>query len=324
MSYSRAVSWRSRVWIVSPLAGERFVGGEEVHLEASLVLSPWWWFWRWLRGGQLQWSSDLDGPLGQGTELDAVLETVGTHTLTAQGFGLRAALLLRVFSDLDALYVAPLSPAELTRIESDFVFHWDDGTIPDQQWVTYQSDPFDPTSTRPSKLAALAKLEVLRHQSFTQPYPGIGTSLYQHVRANVHDLHFSLGTANQTGGGGSVWLNRYFSEWNNPYWLSLGEALIHETRHNEPGDPGHTTCTSWAGIPDTPSGNDMDATFQPGSGYAAAAMYLMWVAQYSSFDPISITSPSRTEAISLLRGRFCAKPTHTNPTVQGVLSTLIP
>lgn len=317
--------------IQTPMTDERFVAGETVHFDAALI-TELWWFWRlWFRilwfARTPEWSSSLEGALGTARQIDAVLHSVGTHTITVRGFGVQASVSVRVLANVGALYVSPPAPGEIARIEREFVIQWDDGASVAEQWATYENDPFDPTSARPSKRAALGKLEALRHQAFSQPYPGVATTLFEHVRAQVHELHFSLGLANQTGGGHIVWLNRHFSEWGNPYWLSLGEALIHETRHNETGDPGHTNCMSWTGTPASGS-LDKDLVFQPGSGYSAAATYLMWVARFGTRDDKSAWSSSslnpESEAVSLLRTRFCSKPTHSDPSVQSILVQLIP
>jgi hypothetical protein len=54
-----------------------------------------------------------------------------------------------------------------------------------------------------------------------------------------------------------------------PYVHSL-YLFNHESRHNEPGDPGHASCTAWTGAAGVPNG--MDAQFEPGSGHARAAL----------------------------------------------------
>ncbi|PYQ59459.1 MAG: hypothetical protein DMF53_18765 [Acidobacteria bacterium] len=65
----------------------------------------------------------------------------------------------------------------------------------------------------------------------------------------------------------------------------------------------------------------MDAQFEPGSGYAYAALYLMWVYKYGLYDSPEVRAQAKADAISL-KGRFCAKPASANPDVQALLTEL--
>lgn len=91
--------------------------------------------------------------------------------------------------------------------------------------------------------------------------------------------------------------------------------LVHENRHNMTDDPGHTICS---GV------GNMDQRLEDGSGHAWAAMYLMWVYKYGSYDPHFIKNEAKILAVDLLKTRFCSKPTHSNPKVQAIIDELIP
>jgi hypothetical protein len=106
-------------------------------------------------------------------------------------------------------------------------------------------------------------------------------------------------------------LDRTFTLWSNnpaqptvatPYIHSL-YLFMHEARHNEVGDPGHTSCTAWTGATGTPNG--MDAQFDPGSGFTRAALYLMWIYKYGRYDPRRSARRRRT---SLRPSRIASAP----------------
>jgi len=146
------------------------------------------------------------------------------------------------------------------------------------------------------------------------------------------DLHLDC-TLN-SGGGGHISLSRLTSVWDArssatasdpdackepfanptlyPYVNSL-YLLIHEERHNEPGDPGHISV----------GGTPGDATLEGGSGYAWAAMYTMWVYKYGTYDPPSIKNEAKQIATDLLRTRFPSPPTHSDPKVQAIIDELL-
>jgi len=312
--------------ITSPLAGERFISGETTRLDANILnlTGPSW------DSQGVTWESSRDGQLGTGSP--TVSLSTGTHVITASKERLKASVNVRVFADLWALYQAPPAQAEINRVLGDFTFQWVDGAAgdPTQQWATYPGFPFDQTSANPSRTAVICKLDALRHQRFLQPLPfGTAPSAYEQIRLHTTTIRVSLGTAVNMAGGGTINLNRTFTQWSNnpaqptvvtPYIHSL-YLFNHESRHNEPGDPGHTSCTAWTGAAGTPNG--MDAQFEPGSGYARGALYLMWVYKYGRYDPASIRAEAKNVVMSgAFKDRFCSRPTSANPAVQALLAEL--
>jgi hypothetical protein len=118
---------------------------------------------------------------------------------------------VRLFADLSQFYQAEPAASEIARLEQDFTFQWVNGTGTDEQWSTYP-DIFDQTSTDPSKRVAYAKLDVLRHQAFSEPLP-----FYQRQKAStttsktyIHTLNLRLDCHYNTGSGAQVSLNRSF------------------------------------------------------------------------------------------------------------------
>jgi hypothetical protein len=250
--------------------------------------------------------------------------------ITASKERLTRSVNVRVFADLWALYQAPPAQAEIDRVLSDFTFQWVDGAPgdPTQQWASYPGYPFNQTSADPSRTAVICKLDVLRHQRFGQPLPfGTAQTAYEQVRLHTRTIRVSLGTALNMAGGGVINLNRTFTLWSanpsqptvaTPYVHSL-YLLNHESRHNEPGDPSHASCTAWTGSAGVPNG--MDAQFEPGSGHARAALYLMWVYKYGLHDPAGIRSEANDVAVTL-KDRVCSHPSSVNTTVQALLAEL--
>jgi hypothetical protein len=311
--------------VLSPLEGERFVVGEQVRLDANILGlggPPVW------NSEGVVWTSNRDGPLGSGSP--TVPLSLGNHVITASKERLKRTVNVRVFADLWNLYKAAPSPAEIDRIQRDFRFEWVDGTPgdPTQAWASYPGTPFDQTSANPSRTAVFAKLDVLRHQRFSQPLPfGTAATAYEHVRQNTRTIRVSLGTALNQASGGVISLNRGFTLWsNNPAQPNVATPYVdplylfmHESRHNEPGDPLHTSCTSWTGAAGTPNG--MDAQFEPGSGYARAAVYLMWVYKYGRFDPPTMREQAKSN-VMVHKDRFCTRPVSTNPLVRALLQEL--
>ncbi|MGV9316263.1 hypothetical protein ACWDR0_29360 [Streptomyces sp. NPDC003691] len=310
--------------IQGPLEGERFVKGENTRLDASILKpdGPSW------NSDGITWESDRDGLLGTGAP--TVTLSPGSHVITAVKERLKRSVNVRVVADLQALYQLAPSQAEIDRVLGDFSFDWVDGAAgdPTQRWASYPGYPFDQASPNPSRTAVVAKLDVLRHAQFLQPLPfGTTGNAYDQARATTHTIRVQLGSMDNSAGGGVMTLGRNFALWSNnpaqptvptPYVHSL-YLFVHEARHNEPDDPGHTSCTAWTGATGTPNG--MDAQFEPGSGYTRATLYLMWVYKYGRFD----TAPVRTEAknlTALFKDRFCAHPTSTNPLVKSLLTEL--
>ncbi|HJT03194.1 MAG TPA: hypothetical protein VJ757_06140 [Pseudonocardiaceae bacterium] len=67
----------------------------------------------------------------------------------------------------------------------------------------------------------------------------------------------------------------------------------------------------------------MDAQFEPGSGYARGALYLMWVYKYGRYDPASIRAEAKNVVMSgAFKDRFCSRPTSAHPAVQALLTEL--
>lgn len=187
----------------------------------------------------------------------------------------------------------------------------------------------------PSKLVAVAKLDILRHQRFAEPLPFTdAATAYEYVKTYVDTFVLRLDCAGNGGGGGAIALNRGFSVWDGrpagtdenpdackegspgaelwPYVAPL-KLVVHEARHSEPGDPGHTIC----------DGRPKDATFENGSGYAWGAMYDMWVYKYGLYDPPAMKDHSKAAAKGALQGAFCSTPIHSDPMVQAIISELL-
>jgi hypothetical protein len=318
----------TRIWLQSPLANERFVQGESVHLRALVTgEQP-------VDGSALRWSSSLDGLLGNGPHVIVGHLSLGTHTIKVTGYRKRLTRTVRIFTDLGAFYQAPPSPAEIKRIGQDLAFQWADGTGVEEHWSAYPSI-FDQHSTDPSKLVIYAKLDVLRHQDFAEPLPFTGgKAIYEYFRSFVHTLNLRLDCSFNTGGGGQMSLNRSLSVWDgrssgtadnpdackvpfpNPTLYAYVNPLYllnHEERHNEPSDPGHVYV-----------GDDqLDPCLENGSGHAWAAMYTMWVYKYGKYDPAAIKDEAKQIAKSLLESRFASTPTHSNPKVQAIVDELM-
>jgi len=151
----------------SPLRNERFVQGEPVHLVARVTGG------QQADGNALKWSSNLDGALGRGADITVSKLSTGTHTIKVAGFGATAARPVRIFPDLGDLYTARPAPAEIARTDKDVSLSWIDGTGVDESWSAYPA-AFNQQSTDASKLVVHAKLDVLRHQSFSEPLPFAG------------------------------------------------------------------------------------------------------------------------------------------------------
>jgi hypothetical protein len=306
--------------VTSPTHDARFVTQEAVRLDAQVfdvTGRPTW------DSTGISWRSDRDGPLGTGTISPKL--SVGPHTITAEGQGLSDTSPVRVFSDVWELYKAAPAQGEIDRVLRDFTINWVDGAAgdPTQQWASFPGFPFNQASADPSRMAVIAKLDVLRHQRFASqlPFSGAGESLYDYLRQHTHVLNVSLAGAANQAGGGVINLNRNFALWGSgplAYVHNL-YLIIHENQHNVPGDPAHTSCTGWDGSSNPPLG--ADAKFEPGSGYAAAALYLFWVYKYGLYDPPNIKDEAKLAANSL-KGRFCAKPSSTDPRVQALLVEL--
>lgn len=319
----------TKVWLQSPLESERFVRGEPVHLRA-LVTSDYP-----IDGSSLTWSSSLEGEIGQGPSVTVNDLATGTHTIKVMGYDTGAESPVRVFASLGELYQAAPAQAEIARIDKDFSIRWVDGAAADEQWNAYPW-VFDQQSTDPSRLVIYAKLDVLRHQRFSEPLPFTGgETVYEHFKTHIDSINMRLDCSNNWGGGGQVSWSRTLSVWDGrasgtasnpdackepfpnpalyPYVKPL-YLMIHEGRHNEPSDPGHTSCGGFT---------NMDLNLEGGSGHAWAAMYTMWVYKYGEYDPPMVRNEAKTSAWVLLNSRFCSTPTHSNPRVQAIIDELL-
>lgn len=284
-------------------------------------------------GSELQWTSDKDGNLGNGLEIETSRLSCGTHKIDIIGYGQNVSFAIRVFNDLWELYQASPAQGEIDRILNDFTFSWVDGSADDERWANYDSWSFDQESINPAKIVAIAKLDVLRHQRFSEPLPFqnvIGEeTVYEHIRRYVTTIELRLDANPNYAGNGRVSVNRGFSMWygmlsgTKTAVTSLGliqyvhslYLLVHEARHCEPGEPGHTTL---------PNGVQGDATLENGSGHAQAALYCMWVYQYGLYEALATKQSAQEIAVLLLTTRFSSKPTHSNPNVQAILDQLLP
>lgn len=314
-----------KLTIASPLQNERFVQGEPVEFKA--VLS----------GGSsrtsLTWRSNLDGVIGHGTDFTVNTLSIGAHTIKITGKSVRGSTQVRIFGDLDQFYQDQPAPTELARIDGDLSMSFVDGTGTAETWAAYPA-AFNQSSTDPSKLVSYARLDVLRHQTFSEPLPFTTETIYDDFKTFVKTIDLRLSCDLNSGGGGQISVNRNMSVWDarasgtpgnadacktpfpnpelNPYVDSLA-LVVHEQRHNEPGDPGHIMV----------GGVAMDATLENGSGYAWATMYAMWVYKYGVYDPSPIKNEAKSLATSLLKERFPTRPTHSNPLVQAIINELL-
>ena len=161
-------------------------------------------------------------------------------------------------------------------------------------------------------------------------------TIYAHLVEYSKKINLRLDCDFNSGGGGTLSLNRNFAVWDarssatatdpnackKPFashalwsYINSQYLLVHENRHNMTDDPGHTICS---GV------GNMDQRLEDGSGHAWAAMYLIWVYKYGSYDPPFIKNEAKILAVDILKTRFCSKPTHSNPKAQAIIDELIP
>jgi hypothetical protein len=310
--------------IQSPLPDERFLAQEPVKFKASF------------RGveqadqARAIWSSSVTGELGRGAEIDVRNLAAGTHDVTVSLDGASQSIRIREFNNLLELSEATPADAELQRIRAAFSFTWTDGSQPDERWRTYDPPVFDQQSLGPSKLVLLSRLDVLRHQAFAEPLPfGDGMTIYEYLRRHVKTFVVRLDCGIASGGGGTISLSRHASIWHAstagnckeirpgqqplPYAGQLA-LIIHEGRHNDPGDPRHTPCRGHPGL---------DASLDKGSGFAWSVLYSMWVYKYGLFDPAPVKASARQVARSMLQSAFCSAPSSSNPKVQAIIEEIL-
>lgn len=315
--------------ILAPTDSERFLTADEIQFGLEVIGDD-------VSEENILWSSDIDGELGSGTSLEVDGLSAGEHTITVSIFGNTEKIIVRVFADLWDLYRSEPAQEEIDRIMGDFNIEYIDGSEPDQKWADYGFD-FNPGMGEPSKLVIIARLDVLRRQQFDEHPTFIGghETVYDWLRSVVHTIRVDLGRCGGgTGGGGFITTNAGFAHWEPFFSNTCNESedidfavyegplsfLVHEARHSEPGDPGHTVCEN--GI----AGDEM---LENGSGYAWAAKYHMWVYKHSLFDPPFVRendpqgTHARASATLLLEDRICSEPTHSDPRVQAIIDELL-
>jgi hypothetical protein len=307
--------------IRSPLPGERFVTQETITFKVELKD-------RHFDASQIVWTSNISGVLGRGSEIQVSTLPSGSHNITASANGETQEVRIRVFKDLWDLYRATPSQGEIDRIRRDFVVNWIDGSERDEKWAAWDPPVFNQGSLAPSKVVLFARLDVLRHQVFSEPLPfGDQLRVYDHLRKYVKTFELRLGCDDSAGGNGRIFLSRWQNTWDLPRGdcKSLGTGgplagyvgalalLMHEGRHSEPGSPVHATCYAFS---------NMDPSLDKGSGHAWALLYAMWVYKYGVYDPPVMKQQARIFAYTTL-ARFCSKPTSSNPKVQAIVDELV-
>lgn len=224
--------------------------------------------------------------------------------------------------NLDDLYKLPVDANQINQLVKDFNIQWIDNEKTGEKWPT--SFSFDQNSGQPSKGVIISLLNILLHQSFSEPLPLGPKSIYDYLKANTQSIKISLECGNNNDAGGNMFLMRSFGYWKGlyadctpspypNYYVDQLALFIHEARHADFGDPGHLSC----GIQ---GGND--EYFENGSGYSAAATYLMWIYKYGINDSAEAKNRAKLSAASLLKERFCKKPVSGNPKVQVIIDEL--
>lgn len=234
-------------------------------------------------------------------------------------------LIPKTSQNLLELYKQRPSDQVIAEIQRDFKINWPNDRSLNLTWPA-QFD-FNQTGKQPSKTVIISRLNILRNQKFSEPLPFTKLSIYDYVRKNTQGINVRLNCNSNSDGAGSMNLNVSSGVWNsvesgtcklsnsfNKDYIDALSLFVHEARHSEPGDPGHTSC----GI----SGGN-DNYFENGSGYSYAAMYLMWVYKYSINDPQEVKERAKRDAAGLLKDRFCHPPRHSNPKVQAIISELL-
>jgi hypothetical protein len=307
--------------IRSPLPGERFVTHETVTFKVDVKD-------RHFDSSQIVWTSNVSSVLGKGPEIKVSSLPGGLHQITASANGETQEVRIRVFKDLWDLYRATPSQGEIDRIRKDFTVNWIDGAERDEKWAAWDPPAFNQESLAPSKVVLFARLDVLRHQVFSEPLPfGDQLRAYDHLRKYVKTFNLRLGCDDSAGGNGQIFLGRWQNSWDLPHgdckslassgplrgYVGALALLMHEERHSEPGSPIHATCYAFS---------NMDPSLDKGSGHAWALLYAMWVYKYGVYDPPVMKQEARIFAYTTL-ARFCSKPTSSNAKVQAIVDELI-
>ena len=323
------------LWRRSPIRGERFVFGEQIEFSAAVTIASPTKGYDVAPNSVISWSSDIDGILGNGGFLKISTLSVGDHEVVIEGAGFTDTVNIRVLPDLEVFYRAEPSPAEISRIKRDLEIEYKDGLGADEAWAAYRGLAFDPSRPGPSALRVISLLDLLRHQQFAEPLPMAGgASIYEHFRQWTPKIILRLDCGVSAAAGESITLGRGMSEWlssnsgpgdackttapgaiQTPYVLPL-QLLVHESRHLQPGEPGHTDCTGGSDVSD-------DQKLENGSGYAWGALYLMWIYKYGVHDSSAAKNWAKSAAKGLLETRFCEPPTHSNPKVQAIINELL-
>jgi hypothetical protein len=312
--------------IDQPSADERFIQGEPVRFSTRAGSD----------GLPVKWVSNRDGNIGNGQSIETSSLSAGVHQITASTGGASGTVQVRVFKDLWQFYQANMAVNEINRIRSDFNINWLNSAGSGERWGPESSYEFDQKSSDPSRIVALAKLDVLRHQKFSQPLPFAGgNTAYDYFRSYVKQVNLKLDCGISTAGNRAVNLSRNFNVWDLrqsgsqqnpeackvPFKLPVTTAdyveslylLLHEGRHCDPADPGHVTC----------KGNEnMDQKLDGGSGHSTAALYLMWVYKYGLYDSPQTKETARITAVSILQNRFCSVVQSSNQAVQSLLNEI--
>jgi hypothetical protein len=307
--------------ILSPLPNERFVANETIDLRVSSDD-------RHMDASQAVWTSSTSGVLGHGPNLQIIKLPAGTHNITVSIGSETQSVPIRIFKDLWDLYQAPPAQAEIDRLRKDFSISWVDGSSPDEKWSSYDPPTFNQALLAPSKVVVLANLDVLRHQTFSEPLPfGDWLKVYDHLRKYVKMFSLQLDCSDSAGGGGKIFLSRWQNTWplarrdckslvpgaRRDGYVGALALLMHEARHSEPGSPVHATCFGYG---------NMEGSLDKGGGHAWAILYAMWVYKYGVYDPPVMKQEARTFAYATL-SRFCSKPTSSNPKVQAMIDELL-
>ncbi|MFX0203645.1 MAG: hypothetical protein ACFFCW_46700 [Candidatus Hodarchaeota archaeon] len=260
------------VTIERPVIDERFVKNESVIFKAK-IYAP-----NTVDGSELKWFSDKEGELGHGLEITVNGLYVGNHEIKVVGYDQYERVPIRVFNNLLELYKAAPSEAEINRVRDEFSIEWVDGEENDEKWANYDTFEFDQNSPDPSKIVGIAKLDICRHQLFSEPLPfANGKSLYDHIRTNVKKIYVRLDCRPSMGGADGISLARGFSVWHKgrckaPYPdLKLKSyppyGTVHEGRHCEEDDPGHIWCISWHDMLNNLFSVDMEFQSELNDGY---------------------------------------------------------
>jgi len=233
-------------------------------------------------------------------------------------------------SDLDALFRSRPSDAERDQILQMFHITLVDGPTDLGKWS--QCDPyrFDPTGTLPSVYPLVNSLRVIREQTFTEPLPwtrNLYAYLLDHFTKGGIELRLDNGF--NYGGGHHISLNANATFWDgrtsaDPFtpfpnfqifpWKYRTPLIVHETRHCDADDPGHS-----------PVEGGKDQRFAENGAYVYDTIYKMWIYKYGLNTAAVDRAGLGSEAGAELLSRFVEQPpTHVDPKVQALIDELMP